>query len=54
MKRIIALVLILILALALCAVSALAEDYVIATDTAFRPFEFADESGAMIGRLEPA
>ncbi len=40
---------ILALAMALCAVSALAEDYVIATDTAFRPFEFADENGTMIG-----
>ena len=47
MKKLLSLV--LALALALCAVSALAEDYVIATDTAFRPFEFADENGNMIG-----
>ena len=28
---------------------ALAEDYAIATDTAFRPFEFTDETGTLVG-----
>ena len=33
----------------LFASAALAEDYAIATDTAFRPFEFTDETGTLVG-----
>ncbi len=33
----------------LTASAAFAADYVVATDTAFRPFEYADENGNMIG-----
>ena len=33
----------------LCANAALAEDYAIATDTAFRPFEYTDETGTLVG-----
>ena len=33
----------------LCAGIALAEDYAIATDTAFRPFEYTDETGTLVG-----
>ena len=33
----------------LLAYFALAEDYAIATDTAFRPFEFTDETGTLVG-----
>ena len=29
--------------------AAMAEDYAIATDTAFRPFEYTDEDGALVG-----
>ena len=49
MKKIAALVLALVLAL--CAVSALAEGktWVIKTDTAFRPFEWTDETGTLVG-----
>ncbi len=36
-------------AMLLCVGTALAEDYAIATDTAFRPFEYTDESGALVG-----
>ena len=38
----------LIAALALCG-AAFAEDYAIGTDTAFRPFEFTDETGTLVG-----
>ena len=37
------------LALVMCACAALAEDYAIATDTAFRPFEWTDETGTLVG-----
>ena len=46
MKKILALVL---AALLVCAGAALAEDYAIATDTAFRPFEYTDETGTLVG-----
>ena len=46
MKKILALVL---AALLVCADAALAEDYAIATDTAFRPFEYTDETGTLVG-----
>ncbi len=37
------------LAMLLCAGASLAEDYAIATDTAFRPFEWTDETGTLVG-----
>lgn len=40
--------LILVAALVLCG-AAFAEDYAIATDTAFRPFEFTDATGTLVG-----
>ena len=46
MKRIVA---VLLCAAMLCMGVALAEDYAIATDTAFRPFEYTDETGALVG-----
>jgi polar amino acid transport system substrate-binding protein len=36
-------------AMLLCMGAAMAEDYAIATDTAFRPFEYTDENGALVG-----
>ncbi len=47
MKKIVAAM--LCAAMLLCAGAALAEDYAIATDTAFRPFEYTDETGALVG-----
>ena len=47
MKKIVALM--LCVAMLLCAGAALAEDYAIATDTAFRPFEYTDETGTLVG-----
>lgn len=47
MKKIIAIL--LCAALLLCAGAAFAEDYAIATDTAFRPFEYTDKSGELVG-----
>ena len=47
MKKLLSALLVLAM-LAVCC-TAFAENYIIATDTAFRPFEFADESGKMIG-----
>ena len=47
MKKIIAVM--LCSAMLLCAAVALAEDYAIATDTAFRPFEYTDETGTLVG-----
>ena len=47
MKKIIASVLCLMMLGLGCA--ALAEDYAIATDTAFRPFEYTDETGTLVG-----
>lgn len=47
MKKIIAAL--LAAALLLCVGAALAEDYAIATDTAFRPFEYTDETGTLVG-----
>ena len=47
MKKILAAL--LCCALLLCCCSAFAADYIIATDTAFRPFEFQDETGAYVG-----
>lgn len=48
MKRILAMVL---AAMLLCLGAALAEevDYAIGTDTAFRPFEYTDETGTLVG-----
>ena len=47
MKKIVAVM--LSIAMLLCAGAALAEDYAIATDTAFRPFEYTDETGTLVG-----
>ena len=47
MKKFVALA--LCAAVLLCMGAALAEDYAIATDTAFRPFEYTDETGALVG-----
>ena len=47
MKKLVALM--LCAALLLCMGAAMAEDYAIATDTAFRPFEYTDENGALVG-----
>ena len=47
MKKIVAVM--LCVAMLLCAGAALAEDYAIATDTAFRPFEYTDETGTLVG-----
>ena len=47
MKKIVAIM--LCVAMMLCAGAALAEDYAIATDTAFRPFEYTDDTGALVG-----
>ena len=46
MKKILALVL---AAMMLLCAAALAEDYAIGTDTAFRPFEYTDETGTLVG-----
>jgi polar amino acid transport system substrate-binding protein len=47
MKKLVALT--LCVAMLLCMGVAMAEDYAIATDTAFRPFEYTDENGELIG-----
>ncbi|MBQ3705757.1 MAG: transporter substrate-binding domain-containing protein [Clostridia bacterium] len=47
MKKIIALV--LCAALLLCAGSALGEQYELATDASFRPFEYTDKTGVLVG-----
>ena len=47
MKKFVALM--MCAAMLLCAGTAMAEDYAIATDTAFRPFEYTDDSGALVG-----
>ena len=47
MKKIVAIA--LCAALLLCVSAAFSEDYAIATDTAFRPFEYTDESGVLVG-----
>ena len=47
MKKIVAIV--LCAAMLLCAGAAFGEDYAIATDTAFRPFEYTDKSGELVG-----
>ena len=47
MKKIAAIV--LCSALLLCACAGFGEDYSIATDTAFRPFEYTDQSGELVG-----
>ena len=47
MKKIVAVL--LSVAMLLCVGTALAEDYAIATDTAFRPFEYTDETGTLVG-----
>ena len=39
----------LLASMLLCAGIALAEDYAIATDTAFRPFVYTDDTGALVG-----
>ena len=47
MKRFFALM--LCAAMLLCAGTTLAADYTIATDTAFRPFEYTDDNGELVG-----
>ena len=47
MKKLVALI--LCAAMLLCMGAAMAENYAIATDTAFRPFEYTDETGALVG-----
>ena len=47
MKKLVALM--MCVAMLLYMGTALAEDYTIATDTAFRPFEYTDENGALVG-----
>ncbi|MBR2823259.1 MAG: transporter substrate-binding domain-containing protein [Clostridia bacterium] len=47
MKKTIAIV--LCASLLLCVGAAFGEDYAIATDTAFRPFEYTDKSGELVG-----
>lgn len=47
MKKLVAVVLSLVLMMT--AVSALAADYVIGTDNPFKPFEWIDETGALVG-----
>ena len=47
MKKLLAIIMAAVLTL--CAGAALAEDYAIATDTAFRPFEYTDETGTLVG-----
>ena len=47
MKKIVALILCVVMLL--CVGTSLAEDYHIATDTAFRPFEYTDETGTLVG-----
>ncbi|MDO4866064.1 MAG: transporter substrate-binding domain-containing protein [Clostridia bacterium] len=47
MKKLVALM--LCAAMLLCVGAAMAEDYAIATDTAFRPFEYTDETGELVG-----
>ncbi|MGN0803100.1 MAG: transporter substrate-binding domain-containing protein [Candidatus Faecivicinus sp.] len=47
MKKIVAFMLAVVMTL--CCGAALAEDYAIATDTAFRPFEYTDETGTLVG-----
>ena len=47
MKKIAAIILASVMML--CACAALAEDYAIATDTAFRPFEYTDATGKLVG-----
>ena len=47
MKKLVALMMCVAMLLGMGA--AMAEDYAIATDTAFRPFEYTDENGALVG-----
>ena len=47
MKKLVALI--MCVAMLLCMGTAMAEDYAIATDTAFRPFEYTDENGELVG-----
>ena len=47
MKKIVAVILAAVMLL--CVGAALAEDYAIATDTAFRPFEYTDATGKLVG-----
>ena len=49
MKKFVFLTLVLCLMLSLSAASADSKVYTIVTDTAFRPFEYADENGEMVG-----
>ena len=46
MKKLIA---VLLCTLLLTSAAALAEDYTFGTDTAFRPFEYTDETGTLVG-----
>ena len=47
MKKLVTLM--LCVSMLLCMGTAMAEDYAIATDTAFRPFEYTDETGTLVG-----
>ena len=47
MKKLVALT--LCVSMLLCMGTAMAEDYAIVTDTAFRPFEYTDENGVLVG-----
>ena len=47
MKKLIAILLSALLVIGACA--AFAEDYTFGTDTAFRPFEYTDETGTLVG-----
>ena len=47
MKKLVAFM--MCVAMLMCMCAAMAEDYAIATDTAFRPFEYTDESGVLVG-----
>ena len=47
MKKLVAFM--MCVAMLMCMCAAMAEDYAIATDTAFRPFEYTDENGTLTG-----
>ena len=50
MKKLLAIILAALLMTG--AAAAIAEDYTFGTDTAFRPFEYTDETGSLPGRPE--
>ena len=49
MKKMISVLLAVLLALGMTAASASGADYALGTDTAFRPFEYTDETGTLVG-----